>query len=157
MEPGATSQFNDAYRTLRDPVRRTEYLLKLEGIEIEEQSKAATEKARASGQLKKQTVPPELLEEVFELNELLEEARANRERGEHDTDLEQRAAADEGVAGRAHGGADDGVAQSMGRVGCAGGRGLIGATDREKVLGKMLDVLNRRSYIRNLMREMEEI
>jgi len=56
---------NDAYRTLKDPIKRTGYLLRLEGIELEEQSKQATEKARATGELKKQVVPPDLLEEVF--------------------------------------------------------------------------------------------
>src|ERR1700723_1399354 len=63
-----SSLLNDAYRTLKDPISRTQYLLKLEGIELEEQSKAATEAARTSGIAKKQIVPPELLEEVFELN-----------------------------------------------------------------------------------------
>src|ERR1700741_427761 len=32
----ASSQLNDAYRTLRDPISRTEYLLALEGIQLEE-------------------------------------------------------------------------------------------------------------------------
>src|SRR5690242_14029063 len=73
-----SSQLNDAYRTLRDPISRTEYLLKLEGVDLEEQSKSATEKASASGEAEKQVVPPELLEEVFELNVQLEEARLNK-------------------------------------------------------------------------------
>src|SRR5713226_9779796 len=33
-----SSLLNDAYRTLKDPVRRTQYLLRLEGVELEEQS-----------------------------------------------------------------------------------------------------------------------
>ena len=45
-----SSLLNDAYRTLKDPIKRTEYLLRLEGVELEEQSKTATEKARATGQ-----------------------------------------------------------------------------------------------------------
>ena len=57
----ASAELNDAYRTLRDPVRRAEYLLKLNGFEIGEQ--------RGSD------VPPELLEEAFELNMALEELR----------------------------------------------------------------------------------
>ncbi len=78
---------NDAYRTLKDPIKRTEYLLRLEGIELEEQSKQATEKARATGELKKQVVPPDLLEEVFELNMHLEELRMQKKVGEDDPAL----------------------------------------------------------------------
>ncbi|HZC21709.1 MAG TPA: Fe-S protein assembly co-chaperone HscB, partial [Candidatus Binatia bacterium] len=55
-----SSLLNDAYRTLRDPIKRTQYLLRLEGVELEEQSKSATEQARASGETKKQIVPPDL-------------------------------------------------------------------------------------------------
>src|SRR5437660_9817723 len=39
-----SSLLNDAYRTLKDLIKRTQYLLKLEGVELEEQSKSATEK-----------------------------------------------------------------------------------------------------------------
>jgi molecular chaperone HscB len=56
----ASAILNDAYRTLRDPIARTQYLLKQEGFEPGEQGS--------------KDVPPELLEEVFELNEALEEA-----------------------------------------------------------------------------------
>src|SRR5271166_116854 len=82
-----SSMLNDAYRTLKDPIKRTEYLLRLEGIELEEQSKQATENARATGELKKQVVPPDLLEEVFELNMHLEELRAQKKLGEDDPAL----------------------------------------------------------------------
>jgi molecular chaperone HscB len=58
----STAVLNDAYRTLRDPIARAEYLLKLEGFDIGEQTT--------------KDVPPELLEEVFELNMALEELRA---------------------------------------------------------------------------------
>src|SRR5258707_8956061 len=81
-----SSRLNDAYRILKDPIRRTEYLLKLEGVDLEGQSKAATEEARKTGQ-KKQIVPPDLLEEVFELNMQLEELRANKKLGEEDASL----------------------------------------------------------------------
>lgn len=55
----AAAILNDAYRTLRDPIKRAYYLLKLEGFDIGEQGS--------------KDVPPELLEEVFELNEAIEE------------------------------------------------------------------------------------
>src|SRR6202140_3313886 len=64
-----SSELNDAYRVLRDPVGRIEYLLEIEG-------------ARKEGQHKQQA-PPELLEEVFDLNESLDELReAKADRGD---------------------------------------------------------------------------
>jgi molecular chaperone HscB len=64
-----SSYLNDAYRTLRHPAARIEYLLKLEGFG----GKGPDEATRH--------VPPALLEEVFALNEELDEIRAMRERG----------------------------------------------------------------------------
>src|SRR3978361_1775580 len=49
----ASSQLNDGYRTPRAPIARTEYLLSLEGVQMEEQSRAATDSAKASGTEKK--------------------------------------------------------------------------------------------------------
>src|SRR5947208_15656150 len=63
-----SSELNDAYRTLRDPIARVEYLLAIEG-------------ERKEGE-KKQQAPPELLEEVFELNESLDELRESKGSGE---------------------------------------------------------------------------
>src|SRR5262249_11804137 len=82
-----SSLLNDAYRTLKDPIKRTQYLLTLEGVELEEQSKSATEQARTTGGVKKQIVPPDLLEEVFELNMQLEELRMSKKMGEDDPAL----------------------------------------------------------------------
>src|ERR1700754_554397 len=80
----ASSRLNDAYRTLKDPIARTEYLLELEGVQLEEQSRAATDAARVSGTEKKQVAPPDLLEEAFELNMQLEEMRMARQMGDDD-------------------------------------------------------------------------
>jgi molecular chaperone HscB len=84
-----SSALNDAYRTLRDPVARTEYLLGLEGVQLEEQSRQATDAARASGGEKKQIAPPDLLEEAFELNMQLEEMRFAKQAGEKDEAIEK--------------------------------------------------------------------
>ncbi len=75
-----TALLNDAYRTLKDPLRRTEYLLKLEGAEIGEEhiGKERKDTSRA---------PADLLEEVFELNMQLEEMRAARTAGATDSAL----------------------------------------------------------------------
>ena len=64
-----SSYLNDAYRTLRNPVSRIEHLLAIEGLPSAK-SEAGTAK-----------VPPDLLEEVFALNEELDEIREQRESG----------------------------------------------------------------------------
>jgi len=64
-----SSYLNDAYRTLRQPTARIEYLLKLEGL-------APKGPAEASRQ-----VPAGMLEEVFALNEELDEIRELRASG----------------------------------------------------------------------------
>jgi molecular chaperone HscB len=138
-----TSQLNDAYRTLKDPISRTEYLLMLEGIQLEEQSKIATEQARAFGTEKKQTVPAELLEEAFELNMLLEETKL----GGVDDDLRgQLVATREGLTTRLNAMQDE-------------LRAAWKAWDggEQEAVAKMVDVLNRRSYLRNLLRDINDI
>ena len=60
-----SSYLNDAYRTLKNPVSRIEYLLKLEGV--------ATPGADKTGHNPK--VPASMLEQVFALNEELDEIR----------------------------------------------------------------------------------
>jgi molecular chaperone HscB len=76
-----TALLNDAYRTLKDPIRRTEYLLKLLGAEIDEERSG-------KNRIDPSRVPADLLEEVFELNMQLEEMRAARATGEADPTLE---------------------------------------------------------------------
>jgi molecular chaperone HscB len=118
----ATSILNDGYRVLRDPIKRAEYLLAQEGFDIGEQ--------------RSKDVPPELLEEVFELNMLLEEApdrseleqaREKFQRMQRDVDAEL-----EGFFQKYDSSGDRGILQAI--------RGL----------------LNRRRYIQNLVRDVEK-
>jgi molecular chaperone HscB len=64
-----SSYLNDAYRVLKNPVTRIEYLLEVEGVT----AKGPQEESKA--------VPPALLEEVFALNEELDEIREMRASG----------------------------------------------------------------------------
>jgi len=75
-----TALLNDAYRTLKEPIRRTEYLLKLVGTEMGAPPESKAEKVAR--------VPADLLEEVFDLNMQLDEMRMNRKTGEADPLLE---------------------------------------------------------------------
>jgi len=82
-----SSLLNDAYRTLKDPIKRTQYLLRLEGVELEEQSKTATERARTSGESQETDCASGLARGSIELNMQLEELRANKKMGEDDPAL----------------------------------------------------------------------
>src|SRR5712671_5265521 len=64
-----SSYLNDAYRTLRNPVSRVDYLLKIEGLAPQGPEQASKQ------------VPAGLLEEVFALNEELDEVREQRASG----------------------------------------------------------------------------
>ena len=152
-----SSMLNDAYRTLRDPVDRTEYLLGLEGVKLEEQSKQATDAARASGGEKKQVVPPDLLEEVFELNMQLEEMRMAKKTGETDIDaIESLRTAKKNFETRLEASQSE-LKKLWDEWDAVVDRESSGAAvpeeDRKRVRDKMVDALNRRSYIRNLVRD----
>jgi len=123
----ATAILNDGYRTLRDPLARAEYLLKENGFDIGEQGT--------------KNVPPELLEEVFELNMALEELRGGDESAR--PGLEE--ARDKFVAMRD---AIDGELQTK-----------FVEYDRTRdrnVLAEIRGILNRRRYVRNLVNEVEK-
>ncbi|PYS01675.1 MAG: Fe-S protein assembly co-chaperone HscB [Acidobacteria bacterium] len=125
-----TALLNDAYRTLRHPVRRVEYLLSLYGFKPDSSK-----------------VPQALLMEVFEINEQLEEVKAGKasveeadslraqikeKRERFDSQLQQASLEwDELVK-----------------------RGEPEARLKEQ-LGRLTEILSESSYIRNLERELE--
>jgi molecular chaperone HscB len=149
-----SSLLNDAYRTLKDPIKRTQYLLRLEGVELEEQSKQATEKARAAGELKKQVVPPDLLEEVFELNMHLEELGAQKKLGEDDPALLEEIGKAKLSLEEKHDALMAELKSDWDKWDDAVDSG--GEQERLKIRDHMVDVLNRRNYIRNLLRDVNE-
>jgi molecular chaperone HscB len=134
-----SSQLNDAYRTLRDPVARVEYLLGLNAL-------------RKEGQ-KKQQAPPELLEEVFELNESLDELRDARSSGGNTAQMPGLRAKLESAQHKFESSLAD-VDRELASVSLDWDAALDSAADeaaRKKLMERMNEVLNRRSYIRNLV------
>jgi len=136
-----SSELNDAYRAMREPLGRVEYLLAHSGM-------------RKEG-AHKQQAPPELLEEVFELNESLDELRESREASEHGAD-----SATSGVRAKleaAEKNFAEKLEESDAQLDVIAGEwdAAIDAgaddTARRALMTKMNDVLNRRSYIRNLV------
>ena len=126
----ASSILNDAYRVLKDPIQRAEYVLRQEGFPV--------------GDQRNKDVPPELLEEVFELNMALDELRggdlealpqldAMRRRfvgmlGEIDRELEAMFARHDAAPEEA----------------------------RRQILAEIRSALNRRRYISNLVQEVDK-
>ena len=123
----STAILNDAYRVLRDPVLRAEYVLKDCGVDIGEQ--------------RSKDVPPELLEEVFELNLALEELRGGDESAR--PQLEEAKQRFSGMLEEVDAGMDRLFVE------------WDAAEDRE-VLARIRGLLNRRKYILNLLGEVDK-
>ncbi|HYT20866.1 MAG TPA: Fe-S protein assembly co-chaperone HscB [Candidatus Polarisedimenticolia bacterium] len=134
-----SSELNDAYRTLCDPVGRVEYLLGIEG-------------ARKEGEHKQQA-PPELLEEVFELNESLDELREAKTSGGDLAALKSRLESAEKSFQEKLGEVD---AQLQAAAHEWDAALQADSATRKKVMAKLNDLLNRRSYIRNLVTNVQK-
>ena len=138
-----TALLNDAYRTLKDPIRRTEYLLKLHGAEIGEEH-AGKDRRDPS------RVPADLLEEAFDLNMQLEEMRMTKKMGESDPDLQSGL---EQAKKKFNDMLDsvDSDLRAQWAVWDAGDE-----TARKESEKKMVSLLDRRRYINNLVRDVTE-
>ena len=143
-----SSYLNDAYRTLRQPIPRVEYLLSVEGMD-RRRSDSADAAAEPDNK-----VPPALLEEVFALNEELDAVRElrssgapadkwkgrlqtarepiERKRSEHEAQLEALFAKWDDVVDRA-----------------------AGEDDRRQVLHALRERMLERNYIQNLLAGIE--
>lgn len=132
------SMVNDAYRTLRDPISRAKYLLTLEGY------KEAEKKA-----------PPDLLEEVFELNMQIEELRAAKKVGDADEAESARESLREAETGLNER-LDSIDKQLSARFSEWDSAQNEKVPDGKAILDKISELLSHRSYVSNLMREIEE-
>ena len=139
-----TALLNDAYRTLKDPLRRTEYLLKLQGAEIGEENAGKDRKDPSR-------VPADLLEEVFELNMQLEEMRANRKMDEQDQALEASLVAAKDKFDGLLAAVDEDLRDQW-QAWDQGGAAARGAAQK-----KMVALLDRRRYLSNLVRDVNEV
>lgn len=135
-----SSMLNDAYRTLRGHVTRATYLLTLEGY------KEAEKKA-----------PPDLLEEVFELNMQIEELRAAKKTGDKDEAAEARSSIEEALAdlNEKLRGIDKRLFVLFEDWDSAFDREAA-LEEKKRLLDNVSEVLSHRSYIRNLVRGIKE-
>ena len=142
-----TALLNDAYRTLKDPIRRTEYLLKLHGAEIGEEHSG---KDQGGARKDPSRVPPDLLEEVFDLNMQLEEMRMAKKMGETDAALEQSLV----DAKKKFDGLMDDVDHDLRAQWAVWDDGDL--TARQAAQKTMVGLLDRRRYLNNLVRDVSE-
>jgi molecular chaperone HscB len=127
----SSAAVNTAYRTLRDPVSRVEYLLALEGMGL-----------GTAGQARP---PADLFEEIMELQEARQELEAAggqdpglRERlAAARTELEGRRAATEAELGAQFPGWD-----------------AAAPAERRTLLGRMRDILATRAYLGTILRDL---
>ena len=136
-----TALLNDACRTLKDPITRTEYLLKLCGTEIGEEHSGNDRRNGAS------RVPADLLEEVFDLNMQLEEMRMAHTTGDEDPELVQGMT----ETRRKFEGLRDAVDRDLRAQWTAWDNGDEAA--RHAAQKAMIALLDRRRYLSNLIRD----
>ena len=135
-----SSMLNDAYRTLRDRVARVTYLLTLEGY------KEAEKKA-----------PPDLLEEVFELNMQIEELKTAKKMGDEGEVAEARSALEVALAGLREKltGIDERLLALFEDWDSAFDRSAA-TGEKKPLLDRMSELLSHRSYVRHLVHSIQE-
>ena len=136
-----SSELNDAYRVLRDPIARVEYLLGIENM-------------RKEGEHKQQA-PPELLEEVFELNESLDELREAKSSGGDLAVLKARLEIAE-TNFQTKLSEVDAQLQGTAREWDAAIDASADDSARKKIMARLNEHLNRRAYIRNLVTNVQK-
>jgi molecular chaperone HscB len=130
-----TALLNDAYRTLRHPVRRIEYLVALEGFKPDGSK-----------------VPKSFLMEVFEINERLDEIKESLRSGRADSAEVEALRGEIREKSQSFETRIDETAREWDRLVATN----AAEPDRKKCLERLTELLSESSYIRNLERDLEE-
>jgi len=136
-----SSYLNDAYRTLKQPVARVEYLLQLEGF-------------APGGPEQGSKVPPSLLEEVFALNEELDEIRDLRASGAPESAWKERLERARGPIERKRDAPEAGLQELSARWDALLDA-RAGIVERRPVLEALRERVLERNYINNLLAGIE--
>jgi molecular chaperone HscB len=134
-----SSYLNDAYRTLKQPIARVEYLLQLEGFAPAESGNK---------------VPPALLEEVFALNEELDEIRDLRASGAPADEWKARLEQARGPIERKRDAHEAGLKEVSTRWDALL-QARAGIVERRPVLEALRERVLERNYINNLLAGIE--
>ena len=139
---GNSAMLNTAYRTLRDPIQRAEYLLDLEAGSVKEI---------------RTTPPADLFEEILELQDTLDEFRASDRTSDAAAALRSKLQSEHAaLEGRQHD-METQLQQLFGRWDALQDRGEAteqACTERGRILKEMRDLLSNRTYVKNIVNDL---
>ena len=139
---GNSAMLNTAYRTLRDPIQRAEYLLDLEA--------GAVKDIRT-------TPPADLFEEILELQDTLDEFRASNRTSDAAAALRTRLQSERATLEKRQRDMEAQIQQLFGRWDALQDRGEPteqARTERDRILKEMRDILSNRTYVKNIVNDL---
>lgn len=141
---GNSAMLNTAYRTLRDPIQRAEYLLDLEA--------GAVKDIRT-------TPPADLFEEILELQDTLNEFRASDRTSDNASALRSKLHVDRTALEQRQRQMETQLLQLFGRWDALQDRGEAteqARAERNRLLKDMRSILSNRTYVKNIVNDLVE-
>ena len=139
---GNSAMLNTAYRTLRDPIQRAEYLLDLEA--------GAVKDIRT-------TPPADLFEEILELQDTLDEFRAVDRTSDAAAALRTRLQSERATLEQRQRDMEAQIQRLFGRWDALQDRGEAteqARAERDRILKEMRDILSNRTYVKNIVNDL---
>lgn len=139
---GNSAMLNTAYRTLRDPIQRAEYLLDLEAGSVKEI---------------RTTPPADLFEEILELQDTLDEFRASDRTSDTAATLRTQLQTERAALEQRQRDMEAQLQQLFGRWDGLQDRGEAteqARTERDRILKDMRDILSNRTYVKNIVNDL---
>ena len=139
---GNSAMLNTAYRTLRDPIQRAEYLLDLEAGSVKDI---------------RTTPPADLFEEILELQDTLDEFRASDRASESASTLRTKLHADRATLEQRQRDMEAQLQQLFSRWDALQDRGEAteqARAERGRILKEMRDILSNRTYVKNIVNDL---
>ena len=139
---GNSAMLNTAYRTLRDPIQRAEYLLDLEAGSVKDI---------------RTTPPADLFEEILELQDTLDEFRTSDRASENAAFLRTKLDADRATLEQRQRDMETELQQLFSRRDALQDRGEAtepARAERGRILKDMRDVLSNRTYVKNIVNDL---
>ena len=141
---GNAATLNTAYRTLRDPIQRAEYLLDLEAGSVKEI---------------RTTPPADLFEEILGLQETLEAYRASDRASPEGRQLRTQLITEQEALEQRKRDMEQQLQRLFADWDALQDRGEAGSqarVERDRLLKRMRDVLSNRTYVKNIVNDLVE-